>query len=155
MSRIPKQIVQSKTCFFLCDIQEKFRIVHGYTQVISTAQKMVRAASILNIPLIVTEHYPKALGNTVPEIDIGQATLIAEKTKFSMWIPEVEQKVNDLDSESVVLFGIESHVCVLQTAMDLLRCNKDVYIVADGVSSINHAEVKIALQVLFHNVAFT
>jgi nicotinamidase-related amidase len=147
MSRLPKQIVQSKTCFFLCDIQEKFRIVHGYSQVISTAQKMVRAASILDIPLIVTEHYPKALGKTVSEIDIQKAALIAEKTKFSMWIPEVEQKVNELGSESVVLFGIESHVCVLQTALDLLRSNKDVYVIADGVSSINHGEVKVALLV--------
>jgi hypothetical protein len=105
--QIPKQLIQSKTCFFLCDIQEKFRIVHAYPQVISIAQKMLKASNILDIPLIVTEHYPKALGKTVQELDISNAALIVEKTKFSMWIPEVQEKLISLQKDSVVLFGIE------------------------------------------------
>jgi nicotinamidase-related amidase len=144
MKRIPP-LVQSKTCFFLCDIQEKFRIVHSYQQVITTAQKLSKASKILEIPLIVTEHYPKALGKTVSEIDISHAILVEEKTKFSMWIPPVEQKLEQLEIESVVLFGIESHVCILQTALDLLRNEKQVFIIADGISSINQPEVKIAM----------
>ncbi|KAJ3277171.1 Isochorismatase domain-containing protein 1 [Terramyces sp. JEL0728] len=103
---------------------------------------MVRASEILQIPLIVTEHYPKALGSTVPEINISSASLVAEKTKFSMWIPKVEDHVKSLNTQTVVLFGIESHVCILQTTLDLLRNDIEVYLVLDGISSCNEPEMK-------------
>ncbi|KAM0793603.1 hypothetical protein ACM66B_001036 [Microbotryomycetes sp. NB124-2] len=147
------KVVPGKTAFFVCDIQERFRsAIHAYPQVIATAEKMVKGAAILRIPVVVTEQNPKALGATVSELSIS--SLPSEcvpswsplaKTKFSMVLPEVIKSLHDWGTKSVVLFGIESHVCVLQTALDLLERDIDVHVLADGVSSCNHGEVAIAL----------
>ncbi|ORX68415.1 Isochorismatase hydrolase, partial [Linderina pennispora] len=111
------------TAFFLCDIQEKFRPgIHAFASVVQ----------ILEVPLIVTEQYPKGLGHTAPEIDISHASLVDAKTKFSMVTEAVAQKLRELDTRSVVLYGIESHVCVMQTCLELLDNDYDVHVVADG-----------------------
>nr|KAJ3419939.1 Isochorismatase domain-containing protein 1 [Polyrhizophydium stewartii] len=154
----------SNTAFFLCDIQERFRpLIWQYPHVVATANKMVRvlhavrspmlgadgpwsarqvrAAGLLNVPVIVTEQHPKALGSTAVELDVSKAVGRFPKTKFSMWIPEVEDLVvNKLKTKAAVLFGIE-------TALDLLRNDIDVFVLADGVSSINRGEIPVALQV--------
>ncbi|KAF9127114.1 Isochorismatase domain-containing protein 1 [Mortierella sp. 14UC] len=138
------RVHQKTTAFFLCDIQEKFRaLTFQYPSVIATAQKMIAAHKVLDIPLIVTEQNPKALGATATELDLSQAKVNYPKTKFSMYIPEVEKELKGI--KSVVLFGIESHVCVLQTALDLLENNYDVHVLADGVSSMNSFEIEHAL----------
>ncbi|KAG0232702.1 Isochorismatase domain-containing protein 1 [Actinomortierella wolfii] len=138
------RVHRATTAFFLCDIQERFRsLIWQYPSVVATAQKMVAAHKILDVPLIVTEQHPKALGATAAEIDISTAKVNVPKTKFSMYIPEVQKELKGV--KSVVLFGIESHVCVLQTALDLLENNIDVHVLADGVSSMNQSEIDIAL----------
>jgi len=98
----------------------------------SVCKTLSIASQKLGIPLIVTRQYPKAFGPIVPEIDISHAKAY-DKTKFSMLIPEIAQQL--ANTESVVLFGIEAHVCVLQTALDLLVEGKDVHLVIDGTSS--------------------
>jgi nicotinamidase-related amidase len=115
MSFTKYAINPKRTAFFLCDLQEKFRpMISNFPQVLNTANKMIKASQILEIPLIVTEHYSKALGKTCSELDLLTAKVI-EKTKFSMVVPQL---VADLDKfDSIVLFGIESHVCILQTAL--------------------------------------
>ncbi|KAJ2992300.1 Isochorismatase domain-containing protein 1 [Globomyces sp. JEL0801] len=144
---LPKGPVPKSTCFFLCDIQEAFRnLIYSNPQVIATADKMIKASNLLNIPLVVTEHYPKGLKHTVSELNI-QSAKVFEKTKFSMWTTEVENHVKEeLKSKSVVLFGIETHVCVLQTTLDLLEANMEVYVVLDGVSSQNPEERSVAIK---------
>ncbi|CAG8436062.1 750_t:CDS:2 [Ambispora gerdemannii] len=136
----------SATAFFMCDIQEKFqKMIHQFPSLVVTANKMISAAKILDIPMVVTEQNPKALGNTVPELDISSAKLVLPKTKFSMFLPEVEKLLKEKSINSVVLFGIESHVCILQTTLDLLENNYNVHVLADGVSSMNNPETDIAL----------
>ncbi|KAG0026227.1 Isochorismatase domain-containing protein 1 [Podila clonocystis] len=138
------RVHQKSTAFFLCDIQEKFRShIFQFPSVIATAQKMIAAHKVLDIPLIVTEQNPQALGATATELDLSAAKVNYPKTKFSMFVPEVEKELKGI--KSVVLFGIESHVCVLQTALDLLENNYDVHVLADGVSSMNHFEIEHAL----------
>ncbi|KAF9961540.1 Isochorismatase domain-containing protein 1 [Mortierella alpina] len=138
------RVHQKTTAFFLCDIQEKFRShIFQYPSVVATAQKMIAAHKVLDIPLIVTEQNPKALGATATELDLSQAKINIPKTKFSMYVPEVQKELQGI--KSVVLFGIESHVCVLQTALDLLENNYDVHVLADGVSSMNSFEIEHAL----------
>jgi len=110
---------------------------------------MVQLAKVLDIPVVVTEQNSRALGSTVPEIDLqtlGPLHLkTVEKTLFSMFTPEVEAILKKHDLKSVVLFGIESHVCVLQSSLDLLENGYDVHVLADGVSSCNREEVPYAL----------
>ncbi|KAF7723696.1 Isochorismatase domain-containing protein 1 [Apophysomyces ossiformis] len=106
---------------------------------------MIKASKLLDIPVIVTEQYPKAFGPTVAELDVSEASMSIQKTKFSMYVPEVAELLKARKTESVMLVGIESHVCVLQTALELLENNIDVHVVADGVSSQNWTEIDIAL----------
>ncbi|CAH3198121.1 unnamed protein product, partial [Porites evermanni] len=127
------RLAVKNTAFLLCDIQEKFRpsIIY-FPEIIKVAQRMVAAANILKIPVIATEQYPKGLGNTVEEIDTSPfKERVFSKTKFSMVIPEVEEQLKQLNVENVVLMGIETQVCVLQTTMDLLERNYNVHVLAD------------------------
>ncbi|KAJ2858899.1 hypothetical protein GGH94_006386 [Coemansia aciculifera] len=135
------------TAFLLCDVQEKFRSgIHAFESVVQVSQKMSAASKILQIPLLVTEQYPRGLGSTASEILIDHATLIEAKTKFSMMTPGVTAKLEELQTKSVVLYGIEAHVCVMQTCLDLLDQDFDVHVLADGVSSMNYPEADIALK---------
>ncbi|KAF8165118.1 Isochorismatase-like protein [Crassisporium funariophilum] len=140
------------TIFFLCDVQTKFRnAIYGFDHVVATANKMVNLAKLLGIEVVCTTQNRKALGPTDPAIDtdsLGPLLLNTyDKTLFSMLIPEVKAILDARPAiNSVVIFGIESHVCVLQTVLSLLEMGKHTpYIVADGVSSCNSFEIPIAL----------
>eukprot|EP00455_Lapot_gusevi_P041853 TRINITY_DN489_c0_g1_i2.p1 TRINITY_DN489_c0_g1~~TRINITY_DN489_c0_g1_i2.p1 ORF type:complete len:202 (+),score=56.22 TRINITY_DN489_c0_g1_i2:80-685(+) len=150
LSRSVGRVAIQNTAFFLCDVQERFRdLIQFMPSVIHVSSQMTRAAKILNIPLIVTEQYPKALGRTVPEIDLKEFQPAPfEKFKFSMWTPEVEQHVtqNLPLVKSIALFGIEAHVCVLQTAMDLVERGYEVHLIADGTSSTRQADRMMAFE---------
>lgn len=142
------RLAVNNTAFLLCDIQEKFRpSIRYFPEIIKVAQRMAAAAKIMKIPIIATEQYPKGLGNTVEEIDTSFfKERIFPKTKFSMVIPEVEEQLRQLNIENVVLMGIETQVCVLQTTMDLLEKNYTVHVLADGVSSRTMVERMFALE---------
>ncbi|KAI8051393.1 Isochorismatase-like protein [Gilbertella persicaria] len=145
INRMAKLAPQT-TALFVCDIQERFKgLIWQYPSVITVAGKMIKASKLLNIPIVVTEQYPKAFGPTVSELDISDATLCVEKTKFSMYVPEVIDVLKKNSTKSVLLLGIESHVCVLQTALELLENDYDVHVLADAVSSQNHPEIDIAI----------
>ncbi|KAI8079789.1 Isochorismatase-like protein [Halteromyces radiatus] len=145
---LPKiaKLTPQTTALFICDIQERFKgVIWQYPSVISVAGKMIKASKHLDIPMVVTEQYPKGLGATVAELDISDAKICLPKTKFSMFLPEIHQLLQKHNTKSVLLLGIESHVCVLQTALDLLDNSYDVHVLADGVSSSNYPEIDIAL----------
>ncbi|KAI8075244.1 Isochorismatase-like protein [Gongronella butleri] len=140
------KLTPKTTALFVCDIQERFKgVIWQYPSVISVASKMIKASKHLDIPVVVTEQYPKGLGPTVAELDVSDAVLNVPKTKFSMLVPEVHETLKKHNTKSVLLLGIESHVCVLQTALDLLENDYDVHVLADGVSSTNYPEIDIAL----------
>ncbi|KAI7861866.1 Isochorismatase-like protein [Spinellus fusiger] len=140
------QLSTSTTALFICDIQKKFEgLIWQFPSVVTVANKMIKASNILDIPIVVTEQYPKAFGNTASELDILGAALVVEKKKFSMYIPPVAELMKKRNTKSVLLVGLESHVCVLQTALELLKNEVDVYVIVDGVSSQNSSEINIAL----------
>ncbi|KAF2456419.1 Isochorismatase-like protein [Lineolata rhizophorae] len=134
---------------FICDLQEKFRpAIHEYPKVIATTQKMLKAY----IPVFATTQQRAKLGDTCSELGLdspdGYATQVhADKSLFSMWTSEVQSalRAHSPDSHDVVVVGIESHICVTQTTLDLLRAGHRVYVLADGVSSCNKEEVPVAL----------
>ncbi|CAH1757265.1 3986_t:CDS:2 [Entrophospora sp. SA101] len=135
------RVNRTTTAFLLCDIQERFSsYIYQFPSLVTTAKKMISAANILDIPLIVSEQHPK-----VKDLDIKNAKVVAEKTKFSMFVPEIENALKNHNIKSIVLFGIEAHVCILQTALDLIENNYDIHVLADGVSSMNYPEIEIAL----------
>ncbi|KAG8865287.1 hypothetical protein FRB96_000177 [Tulasnella sp. 330] len=145
------KIIPNRTAFLVCDVQERlWELIPAFRAVVNTSVKMVRMAQVLKVPVIVTEQTPKVFKATVPEIVQRLSELSPNlkygpfpKTKFGMTIPEVVDALKEI--QSVVLFGVESHICVLQTALDMLELGKDVHVLADGVASVNQEEVGIAI----------
>ncbi|KAJ3556953.1 hypothetical protein NPX13_g10026 [Xylaria arbuscula] len=130
----------------------KFEIFvhHGARKTASllTTQKVLRAAQVLKIPVVVTTQNRAKLGGIVPEIAAltKDAVIDLDKTCFSMVVPEIaSHEVLAGSKRTVVIVGIESHICVTQTALDLIAQGHRVYVLADGVSSCNEQEVPIAL----------
>nr|CAD7424150.1 unnamed protein product [Timema monikensis] len=109
----------------------------------------VKTSKILNIPLLVTEQNPKGLGKTVQELDIAHAYHVYPKTRFSMLVPELVAELGGLcdnNLECVVLFGIEAHVCVEQTAAELCARGIQVHIAADASTSRSQEDRLLAFQ---------
>lgn len=147
-----------KTVLLLCDVQERFRpLIDGFASVVQVAGTLSRVAAELKLPIVVTEQYPKALGHQVAEL---QPYVISEtnptgaalfsKLKFSMLTEEVEKHLERVAPgyTDALIVGIESHVCVQQTAMDLLAAGKRPWIIVDGVSSQRTSDRSVALQFL-------
>lgn len=147
------------TVFLLCDIQERFRPItwRGET-IIRTANYMTSVAKALDIPVVVTQQYTKVFGETVPDVFKDQDHLKSckkfEKKNFSMCTDEVKSHLSALNKTSVVLFGIEAHVCVQQTCLDLLEEGTDVHLISDGISSQQPYDREIALQRMTQAGAF-
>lgn len=126
-----------RTLFLLCDIQEKFRPAMKYFEpMVKNTNKLLNAGKALKIPLIATEQYPEKLGRLVKELDVSHACGVFPKTQFSMALPEIMSKINEMGKlESIVLFGLETHVCVEQTAADFVSHGFNVHVVADCCAS--------------------
>ena len=111
---------------------------------------MLHTGSILSIPIYATTQKRGSLGATCTELalDTGPETQTAahvDKSAFSMWVPEIKSALSSGPYE-VAIVGIESHICVMQTSLDLLAHGHEVYVIADGVSSCNKEEIPIALR---------
>ncbi|KAJ7781613.1 Isochorismatase hydrolase [Mycena metata] len=143
----------SSTAFFLCDLQERFRpIIYGFEHVVSTTNKVLKFAKILGCPVLVTTQKTKVLGPIDPAVNLESLGSLHvatyDKTLFSMLTPEVLAFLESRPHiKSIVLMGIESHICILQTALELAAhpTKYKTYVLADAVSSANRAEVPLAL----------
>jgi len=114
---------------------------------VTNVKILVSAARRLGVPVLVTEQYPKGLGRTLPEVRslLGEAPPF-EKTAFSCAEADgFMERLRALGAEHVILTGIEAHVCVLLTALDLLARGLRVSIVADAVCSRRPANLEIGL----------
>jgi hypothetical protein len=161
--------VSHKCCTLIIDLQENLiPILKKKDRLLKNSVFLIKGLGILGIPGIVTEQYPKGLGPTVSSIKDAawknfysnsgtQNFLPLEKTEFSCCsnIPIME-KIKSYDSEFVIIAGAETHVCVLQTAEDLLYHNYTPVIVADCTSSSRRYEKRIALsRLLSHGAIVT
>ena len=135
---LPGRLDPGRTAVFVCDVQERFRpVIHGFDHCVHVSSVMMRAGKILGMPAVVTEQNPERLGATVdelqPHLDPNEPAVA--KKLFSMVTPEVETRLNGMNRDQAVLMGLESHVCVFQTAMDLMARGWEVHVLVDGVSS--------------------
>eukprot|EP00565_Helicotheca_tamesis_P000026 CAMPEP_0185732146 /NCGR_PEP_ID=MMETSP1171-20130828/15176_1 /TAXON_ID=374046 /ORGANISM="Helicotheca tamensis, Strain CCMP826" /LENGTH=219 /DNA_ID=CAMNT_0028401563 /DNA_START=153 /DNA_END=812 /DNA_ORIENTATION=- len=154
--RLVGKLHPSTTALLVCDIQERFRpLIHNGETVIRTAKFLTSVSKELSVPILATQQYTKVFGPTVTDCfanpeDIGtDAVPVFEKKLFSMMTPQVKSHFTETlqnKTTSFILVGIEAHVCVQQTALDLLEMGHDVHIVADGVSSQQPFDREIALQ---------
>lgn len=137
--RHPALLDRRRSALAVIDMQEAFRpIIGDFDQVTARIALLVQSAKLLNVPVIVTEQYPKGLGRTVKEIadHLPEASAPIEKLSFSACgVQDFDLQLRELHAEQVVLCGIEAHICVSQTAHDLLHNGYQVHLLSDAVST--------------------
>jgi nicotinamidase-related amidase len=139
---MPSHLVKLDACqLVVIDMQTKLSMAmpaDAMQTAINQADILLQAATLLTMPVIATEQYPQGLGHTLPALSqhLNHAPVI-EKTAFSACAePKFNAKLSR-DKSQVILVGMEAHICVLQTALDLLANHKQVFVVEDAVISRN------------------
>lgn len=128
----------------MIDIQERLVGALDKDVIVSKAQKVLDASGLLNVPVLVTEQYPKGLGNTV--VTLPNDSEIVEKTSFNALLEDgMLEKIKSYGKKQVVIFGIETHICVYQTACALMEAGFEVYVVKDACASRNKYEFKMGI----------
>lgn len=138
-----------KALLFVVDIQERFLpVISEIDRVIDKTGMLIQVATRLELPVIVTEQYPKGLGHTAPVIQqqLPAWTRVFEKSTFSsIGAPGVREYLAETGRTQIILAGIETQVCINQTAHQLLNMNYSVFLVEDAVSSRNLNDREIAI----------
>jgi nicotinamidase-related amidase len=141
-------LAKEKSCLVIVDIQEKLtpKVVHAKT-LVEKANWLMRLASELDVPVLVCEQYPKGLGYTIsPLKDLLPMHLVIEKLSFSAYRdPYFRQELHNTHRKQIILVGIETHVCILQTALDLQDQGCQVYVVLDAVSARHLNDHQVAI----------
>lgn len=138
-----------KVVLLIVDIQGNLaQLMHGKEILFKNVQKLIKGIKALGIPILWVEQNPQGLGPTIPEIsDILPGIQPISKMSFSSCRNErFMQELNALNRKQVLIAGIEAHVCVYQTAVDLVGIRYEVQVVTDAVSSRNAGDKEIGLQ---------
>ena len=138
----------AQSALAVIDMQEAFRAkVANFTETAQRIAAMVTAAKLLQIPIVVTEQYPKGLGHTAIEIKevLPEFVEIIEKTAFSSCgAGAFEAQLERAGARQVLVCGIEAHICVNQTVHDLLARGFQVHLLTDCITSRDTANKEVA-----------
>ena len=136
------------------DIQEKLVSALEKDTVVSNASKIIAAANHMEIPVLVTEQYPKGLGETVSDLKsvMPQNTEYVEKTYFNALLEDgFLEKIKSFGKKQIVIMGIETHICVYQTASALIDEGFEVFVVKDACASRKKYEFKQGIEAMKDN----
>jgi nicotinamidase-related amidase len=117
-------------------------------RVVAVTQKLIGIARELSVPILITEHYPEGLMKTIPEVVdcLGPDYKPLTKTSFSCYGDENFRKtLEDSDRKTLVMVGIETHICILQTALQCKEAGYRVFVLSDGVSCRNKFDHVMAM----------
>jgi nicotinamidase-related amidase len=133
---------RDRAALIVVDVQEGFRPYAVFAGVAASCAKLLGGARILGVPALVSEQYPKGLGHSAPELGLQDEPRI-EKTVFSA----ARADGFDLQGrEQAIVCGIEAHVCVSQTVLDLLEQGVEVHVPADAVGSRHEIDYQRGLE---------
>ncbi len=140
------------TAVVLIDIQERLvGMLNKQEIVVKQTSTLLNGTNIMGIPAIITEQYPKGLGETIPEVKnvMNQNNTIIEKTTFSaLQTPVFAEKIKSLGKKDIIICGIETHICVYQTLCDLINEGFNVVVVKDGCASRTKESFKTGLELM-------
>jgi nicotinamidase-related amidase len=140
---------KNDSILLLIDVQEKLTpFVLNEERLINRCEWLLRLASKIKIPVLASEQYPKGLGTTIePLKKYFTAQNCIEKVHFScMQESNYVHRLSELKRNQLILFGIEAHVCILQTALEMKTAGFDVFVVVDAVSSRSEFDLKYGLK---------
>ena len=144
----------SKASLLIVDIQERLLPAMAEPERVAAKTAILgKAARELGLPVTISEQYPKGLGRTVPELRTNDAAVF-EKLTFSCWRNGAMRRhfveLHEKGRPQVVVAGIEAHVCVLQTAIDMAQAGFGVFAVSDAMSSRKTSSADLAFQRMAH-----
>ena len=150
-NRHPFLLDRDRSVLVVVDMQESFlNVIHGRDALIANVTLLCRAASVLQVAILATTKYTQRLGGIVPDIaDLLQSLEIpsVDKMCFSCaGSEEFHRRLQESGCEQVVLCGVETHICVSQTAHDLLHAGYQVHVAADAVSSRTVEKHKLGME---------
>jgi len=143
---------RDQALLLVIDVQEKMMpVIHRREDVTREVVRLIRGARELGLPMRVTEQYVRGLGPTVPAVQeaMGEAYLPIEKMAFSACgEPRLMEALEATGRRQILLCGVETHVCVYQTARQLLEQGYEVHLVTDAVGSRAEGNYRLALETL-------
>ena len=142
------KINSEKAFLLVIDVQERLLpAMHEPRRLLNNCQILMRAADLMGLPMLISEQYPKGLGPTVSDLaSLAPAERIHPKIHFScLGDQALAREIEGLGRCQAIVCGIESHVCVTQTALDLIAHHKSCFVVGDATSSRDPKHVPIAL----------
>jgi nicotinamidase-related amidase len=146
--RHPGLLDRDRAILLLIDLQESYRrVLHGWDEVVERSARLLRGCSLLGVPVLITEQYPKGLGHTAPEVatHLPPETTVVEKLTMSCaGSPRLADALAAAGRTQVLVAGIETHACVNQTVHDLLALSYQVHLARDTTSSRHVADVEPA-----------
>ncbi|WP_411359752.1 hydrolase [Pseudidiomarina salilacus] len=141
-------LTAEQSLLVIIDVQEKLApVINQRDQLIARMRWLGEIANELNVGVLVTEQYPKGLGISVDALSgVIENAQVVEKLHFSAWQePNFVEAVENHDKRQIILMGMETHVCILQTAIDMAQAGYQVYVVEDAVGSRRDSDKQTAL----------
>lgn len=143
------RILLEDTAALLIDVQEKLLpAMNNAPETLALTTRFVKGLRILEVPIIPMRQYPKGLGDFPQELRdaMGEYTA-SDKMTFSAWeTDQIAERIRSLGKKNLIVFGIEAHICLLQTVVDLISAGYNVVVVADCISSRKFYDNDIALR---------
>jgi nicotinamidase-related amidase len=138
MERSKYIATREDSLLLIIDIQQAMLKVIDFWEIVAgKVKQLIRSASVLDVPILLTEQYKKGLGETLPElIQEIDSPQVFQKEHFSACLEaDFIPTVQSFDRKKIIVVGMETHVCVLQTCLDLAKAGFQVHLVADAVAS--------------------
>ncbi len=148
LERSPELMNRDDTALVVVDVQEKLMpLILGQQRIIWNIRRLLDGAKILGVPAVATEQYPKGLGPTVAELAEMLEPAIPDKLHFSCGAcGDLFTNLAEAGVHKLLLCGIEAHVCVQQTALDLIAAGFRVYLAVDAIGARGDIDKEIALR---------
>lgn len=143
------RIIQEDTAALLIDVQERLLpVVSQPEETLALTVRLIKGLNILEVPVIPVRQYPKGLGDYPQELREALGEHVpGDKLSFSAWeTEEIVRRIEALGKKTLVVFGMEAHICVLQTVVDLIAAGYQVVLVTDCVDSRKPYDKEIALR---------
>jgi nicotinamidase-related amidase len=148
-NRHPQVLSADEAFLVVIDVQERFRSVQkDFARMLEAAVRLTKACRLLDVPVLVTEQYPKGLGRTVRELTeaLGENEAFTKTCFSSCGSDEFSLKLSELGRRQALVCGIETHVCVSQTVHDLLQSGFTVHVAVDAAESRHPLDREVALR---------
>ncbi|MCC7191152.1 MAG: isochorismatase family protein [Phycisphaeraceae bacterium] len=145
----PTRFRLESAALLVVDMQEKLvPHMHNAQSLVPQVARLLDGANAINLPMLVTEHYRKGLGVTLPELQprIARALCNQDKVLFSACVDPVLEELRRGKFTSVIVCGVEAHVCVLQTCLDLLEHGYNVALTTDAIGSRRPFDMEMGIE---------